>query len=690
MKKKKNIIMLILIIIILILLSIISVFIYRKINDKNKLNLNENKWLENNKYNVIDIAFINDIPILNYNGEGLVYDYLKYLTDNLSLKFNVIPYVTDEDVDYKYKMEIVNTVNKNDIELLKDNLILLTNADLEYENIYQISNLKIGVLKSDKELLEQYFQDQNIVFVEYDTNELLKDAIVESKLKVKENITPDIDGIIILKKLITKEILENNYKISYKFNNLNKYFVLKLNGDKELNSILMKKYNLWKEKNFTKEYGDNFLKYYFNVKQTSDVEQKKLKSKSYQYGFIDYGIYNNLQKNKISGLNGLVLKDFNKTFGVSITYTKYNSLNKLIKDFNSKKIDFMFNMANIDNNEVFNTVGVFNKKFIVVSGINNKNSITDINSLKDKKVLTIKYSIIEKYLIDNGIKVESYNNLKDLTKDFGKNDIVFLDLVNYDYYKSSSFIDSRINYISYNLGGKYNYIINDTAENKTFEELFDFYLNYTSIDDLVNDSYNLVAYEHFNITYLLVLLIFILLIYIAIDFSVHLKLMVKKSRENKKIHLTKEEKLKYLDQLTSLKNRAYLNSKIEIWDESEVYPQAIVIIDLNNISYINDNYGREEGDKVITEAANILIQEQLKNSEIIRTDGNEFLIYLVGYNEKQIVSYLRKLNKVLKGLSHGFGAASGYSIITDGIKTIDDAVNEATISMKENKEDIDY
>ena len=83
-------------------------------------------------------------------------------------------------------------------------------------------------------------------------------------------------------------------------------------------------------------------------------------------------------------------------------------------------------------------------------------------------------------------------------------------------------------------------------------------------------------------------------------------------------------------------------------------------------------------------------QYQLQNSEIIRTDGNEFLVYLVGYSEKQIIAYLRKLNKEFKGLSHGFGAASGYSIITDAIKTFDDAVNEATLDMKNNKEDIDY
>jgi len=140
--------------------------------------------------------------------------------------------------------------------------------------------------------------------------------------------------------------------------------------------------------------------------------------------------------------------------------------------------------------------------------------------------------------------------------------------------------------------------------------------------------------------------------------------------------------------LTSLKNRNYLNSAIEKWDESEIYPQTIMIIDLNNIAYINDNYGHEEGDNVIKQAANILITTQVENSEIMRTNGNEFLVYMVNYDEKQVITYIRKLTKEFKELSHGFGAAIGYSMIIDGLKTIDDAINEATLDMKSNKEEI--
>ena len=142
-----------------------------------------------------------------------------------------------------------------------------------------------------------------------------------------------------------------------------------------------------------------------------------------------------------------------------------------------------------------------------------------------------------------------------------------------------------------------------------------------------------------------------------------------------------------MDMLTSLKNRNYLNDNIDTWDASKVYPQTIIIIDLNNIAYINDNYGHNAGDEEIKEAANVLIKNQVINSDIMRTNGNEFLIYLVGYKDRQIELYIKKLNKELKELSHGFGAAIGYSMITDDIKTIDDAINEATIDMRKIKEE---
>ena len=137
--------------------------------------------------------------------------------------------------------------------------------------------------------------------------------------------------------------------------------------------------------------------------------------------------------------------------------------------------------------------------------------------------------------------------------------------------------------------------------------------------------------------------------------------------------------------LTSLKNRNYLNEKMEIWNQNTIYPQGIIVIDLNNIKYLNDTFGHEEGDKQIQGAANSLIKTQLDNTEIMRTDGNEFMVYLVGYSEKQVVSYIKKLLKEFKKLPYDYSAAVGFSMINDDLKLIEDAINEASEMMRENK-----
>ena len=81
-----------------------------------------------------------------------------------------------------------------------------------------------------------------------------------------------------------------------------------------------------------------------------------------------------------------------------------------------------------------------------------------------------------------------------------------------------------------------------------------------------------------------------------------------------------------------------------------------------------------------------MIINQLENTDIMRTDGNEFLVYMVGYSEKDVVSYTRNIYKELKELPYGYGASIGYSMILDDIKTVDDAINEATLEMRKNKE----
>ena len=181
-------------------------------------------------------------------------------------------------------------------------------------------------------------------------------------------------------------------------------------------------------------------------------------------------------------------------------------------------------------------------------------------------------------------------------------------------------------------------------------------------------------------TYLLIIIVSVgIIVYILYKQS-------KKIKISKKIK--KEDKIKFIDQLTSLKNRNYLNENIDGWNKNRIYPQSTIVIDLNRVQEINDTKGYDEGDKQIKAASNILIRTQLDNSDIMRTDGNEFLVYTVGYDKRAIESYIRKLIKEFKSLPFDYGAIITYSMIEDDLITIEDAINDAVDKMKEKKQEI--
>ena len=139
--------------------------------------------------------------------------------------------------------------------------------------------------------------------------------------------------------------------------------------------------------------------------------------------------------------------------------------------------------------------------------------------------------------------------------------------------------------------------------------------------------------------------------------------------------------------MTNLKNRNFLNDNIDFWSSNKVYPQAIVVIDINALKTLNDKYGHEAGDNQIKAVASVLIKTQRDNSEIMRTDGDEFIIYLIGYDEKKVGSYIHKLNRELNSSlpNKDYSVSIGYSMITNEQTTIDDAINDSLAMIKKSK-----
>lgn len=668
---KKRIIISSLVLIILLLGVSISYYIITKEDKVTTLNLIEKQWIESNKNNVIDMSIVDSIPILSYNGEGLILDFLNSLNDQTNLSFNKISYNLKDEIKTDYSFKLVDTIGEKDILVYEDNYVLIT-KNTKYTNLDSL-DITVGVLNDNLSNVNNYLFNSNIVYKTYsDSNTMLNDL---------KNDT--IDAAVILKTTNLKDIIESDFKIAYNISDYKKYYVLSLGNEERLNNILTKYYKKWYKDNYIKLYNNYLSKNYFKFKEINDSESVKFRSKRYNYGFIENAPYDTIIDSKLVGINDNLLQDFSQLTNAEISYKKYNNIENLVNAFNKNEIDFFYgiNEETLYNLDVYTTSSVYDNKFVILKHSSNDLVIKSIKSLNNVSI--IKNSKIEQYLKNNNITYKTYDNLDDLVNNIKEDDTIIMDINNYNYYKES--LNKYIICTSFSIPS-FSFIIRDINDNKIFSDFMEFHTTFNDTNIYITKGLN----ELLNVNKTNIILKYIALILGSI-FSILLIILAVikiKPKKKRKISLNKEDKLRYIDSLTSLKNRNYLNDSIEKWDNSEIYPQSIIIIDLNNIAYINDNYGHAEGDLVIAEAANAIILNQMENTEIIRTNGNEFLIYLVGYEEKQVVTYIKKLSKELKEIKHNFGAAIGYSMILDAIKTIDDAINEATIDMKNNKDEI--
>lgn len=664
-------------IVILVLGSIGIVRFFTKEDQKTTLTVSEKRWIENNKNNIIDFAALNNIPIVSDNGNGLFFDFLDSLESDTELEFNKLSYESKNDTQAKYLLEKKTDVKNSDLILYQDNYVLITKENNYYADITEIKDLNVGILNNDLKTIENYLTGSvNLTYRGYNSNDELLTALNNNE--VNAIVLPKLDY---LENILTSDDMYIAYNITeYKIN-----YVITLGDNERLNKILTKYFNKWKQEQLETSFNKYLASTYFTYKEISEKNQTEFRSRRYIYGFVANPPYDITVNGSLKGFNRTLVNNFASAAGIEIDYKQYSSTQNMLNDFENGKIDLI--LENFSNNlkGTYKTVPVYDSKIAIITDKNTDLIVNNVTSLNGKTVLAIKNSKISKYLKSNDIDTKEYDNIKDLINNIKSTDIAAIDEYTYDYYVRTDLKNYK-NLHTLDIEDNYGFVSKDNNDNKNLNEFFNFYLSFINAKENINNSYKELLLSNNNSKNLQLILSCIVIVLLAIAAIITKIVFGKKKRINYKF--SKTDKLRYVDTLTSLKNRNYLNDNMATWDNSEAYPQSIIIIDLNNIAYINDNFGHAEGDKVIVEAASILINHQLKDSEIVRTNGNEFLIFIIGHDEKSVVTYIRKLNKEFKELSHGFGAAIGYSMINDEIKTIDDAINEATLDMRNNKEEV--
>lgn len=677
MKKK----LLLLIPFLVVIISFICVYrYYNKENKTTSLTISEKRWIEQNKDQTYDFEVINDYPLYGMEGKGVIFDFIKDFEKNTNLEFNKLPYLKDNKPTGKeYRIRVLNSNDKEtskDLKICDDYYVIIGKQYQRINHIKDMKNLILGVFDTDETDIKYYLKSAtNLSYKTYKTIDELYTALNNG----------EVNMIVIPNIMYLDHTIEiDKYYINYFLTELKKELVITLsNNNDKLNNIVKKYFIKWQGTKYVKEYNQEYLNYYIAANKLTAKEKAELISKNYTYGFVENYPYEVEVNKTVAGIAGEYIDRASRLSGINFKLKKYKNKKELKEAIDRGEIDIYFDYYNYSNNKYLPTMSTFIEDYVVLGKKDNKDIVTSFESLKGKDIAMLEDDSLYNYFSTNSkANIKKYPNIKKLVKKASDRMLV-LDSEVYTYYQNKEFGDYRLLYKDATMND-YKFMIK--KNDKSFYDLFNYIINTNSYYNYRNSGISNLHQSILRDTTMIEAYIIILsIIFIPIIILGIIYLILNHKHKVKKVKI--DDRHKYTDMLTSLKNRNYLNAKVPEWEDSKIYPQTIVIVDLNNVKYINDNYGHEAGDELIIKAATILVNTQLENSEIIRTDGNEFLIYLIGYSERQISAYTKKLTKEMKSLPHEFGAAIGYSMINDEIKSVDDAINEATLEMITNKEE---
>ena len=131
--------------------------------------------------------------------------------------------------------------------------------------------------------------------------------------------------------------------------------------------------------------------------------------------------------------------------------------------------------------------------------------------------------------------------------------------------------------------------------------------------------------------------------------------------------LKKTFELSIKDPLTGLYNRNYLEdyamkacSRVNRHHSNLV----LIFIDLDNFKHVNDTFGHETGDEVLTKVAKILKEIFRKYDIIVRYGGDEFIILIedIKYDETALKNLLDKMVERIEENLKKFNISASYGI----------------------------
>lgn len=126
-------------------------------------------------------------------------------------------------------------------------------------------------------------------------------------------------------------------------------------------------------------------------------------------------------------------------------------------------------------------------------------------------------------------------------------------------------------------------------------------------------------------------------------------LIKKQNSANKNLQTAKDrlEVLASHDELTGVENRRTFFRKIKMLIDKDIYPWALVFIDMDNLKKINDHFGHNMGDNALNTLGETLLSCTRSEDLIARIGGDEFVIALIKIDKKNAQKIMERINWIL-------------------------------------------
>lgn len=134
----------------------------------------------------------------------------------------------------------------------------------------------------------------------------------------------------------------------------------------------------------------------------------------------------------------------------------------------------------------------------------------------------------------------------------------------------------------------------------------------------------------------------VIVAFFILDYLVSRSFLVKTQSLQDRAERDKFEQMAYTDFLTAIPNRAFMDKKMDVLQESNEF-LGIVVADIDHFKHINDTYNHAVGDVVIQHFA-VFIQNGLEEEDyVFRSGGDEFTLFLRNRSYQDAVNFVKAL-----------------------------------------------